>query len=221
MAIPVSPFHPADAADVASPDVPDFLPWFPKRRTTNGWSPDRQRGFLAALQACGSVRQAAAAVGKSARSAWQLRDKPGAEHFAVVWDEMARDGRSTVAQANFARAMHGELQPIYRGGRYRGIRLAYPDRIALGVLGADKASVDLLITERYRLDRWEIALRRREMDLDDTARRAALHNAEEHAIWLKEIAAEERRARTAEVRALIRSSRPRPRPPAGPRVRIV
>ena len=221
MSIPVSPFPPAtDAAADAPPDIPDFLPWFPKRRTANGWSPDRQRGFLAVLQLCGSVRQAAAAVGKSARSAWQLRGKPGAEHFAVVWDQMVRHGRAQVVGANFARAMNGEIQPVYRNGRYRGIELRYPDRIALGVLESEKASGDRFFDERQRLEQWEIALRRREMDLDDTARSAALRNAEEHAIWLKEIAAEGRRAKAAEVRAMLRASR-QPRPRAGPRVRML
>ena len=197
MPIPVSPTPPSDADD-ALPGVPDFLPWFPQRRTANGWSPDRQRAFLAELQACGSVRQAAAAVGKTARSAWQLRDKPGAEHFAVVWDQMGREGRAKVVEANFARALHGEIQPIFRKGRYRGIRLHHPDRIAIAVLESRKAAADLYADERQRLEQWEQALRRREMDLDDAARGATLRSAEDHAIWQKEAAAGDRRIRAAE-----------------------
>ena len=73
--------------------VPRFTPWIGRNHDPRGWTPARQLGFMRAMTRCGSARAAAAAVGKSVRSAYLLRDKPGAASFAAAWDQAALLGR--------------------------------------------------------------------------------------------------------------------------------
>jgi len=59
----------------------------PLRRRVDGWTPERQRTFLAALAKTRSVTRAVRAVGLSASGAYRLRDHAGAADFAAAWDE--------------------------------------------------------------------------------------------------------------------------------------
>lgn len=230
-----------DDLDDYCPDniVPDFLPWLPARRVgPRGWTAATQRAFIAELMRHASVRRASVAVGKSARSAYQLRDKPGAEHFAVAWDAAVVTGKSAVMGAVMPRLLNGEAVPVFRRGRQVGVRVEHDDRLAIAVLGAHRwlggaapgADSDIEL-QRYRLERWEVALRRRELDLIDAetgTRARSLVDAEEHALAMRAFAAEDRvdrlrmaraaeRARRASIRAQTRA-RLQARA-AGPRVR--
>jgi hypothetical protein len=57
----------------------------PKIRS-DGWTPDRQLRFLDALARTRSISRAAAAAGMSREGAYRLRERPGAELFALLWD---------------------------------------------------------------------------------------------------------------------------------------
>jgi len=83
----------------------------------DGWSPERQQRFLAALYACGAVATAAAATGMSARSAYRLRCRPGAQSFAAAWDKLLRQSRERA----FDHAMEKALTPDFVPRRYRGL----------------------------------------------------------------------------------------------------
>jgi hypothetical protein len=81
----------APFADLA--DLLAFTP-VPRRPHANGWSPEMQRGFIAALVATGSPARAARAIGKHAFGAEQLRRARGGQSFAAAWDaalELARE----------------------------------------------------------------------------------------------------------------------------------
>ena len=65
--------------------LPDFTPVPRRRNRRDGWTPERQRGFVAALAETGSVPAAARAVGMTPEGAYQLRRQPGAETFAAAW----------------------------------------------------------------------------------------------------------------------------------------
>ncbi len=67
-------------------DPLDFIPVPRRTRRADGWTPECQRGFIQALAATGTVRRAAAAVGKAAFGADQLRKAEGSESFAAAWD---------------------------------------------------------------------------------------------------------------------------------------
>lgn len=164
-------------------DVPDFLPWRPERQRSGGWSAHDQRLFIHELLRCGSVTAAARAVGKSARSAYQLREKRGAESFAVAWHRAQAIGIDKLRDNVVERLLEGELVPHLYHGKLIGHRRKYSDRLILGALqsharehhGDDvNVTYEFGDTEAYRqrLENWEGCLRSRESMLwwDERAR---------------------------------------------------
>jgi len=67
-------------------DLLDFAPVPRKTRRSDGWTPERQRAFIAALSATGSPRQAARAVGMAAFGVERLRQDSGSDSFRAAWD---------------------------------------------------------------------------------------------------------------------------------------
>ena len=87
--------------------VPSFLLFdpVPLKARHDGWSPELQRRFVVALARGASVDGAALGVGKSRTTAYGLRKRPGAEAFAVAWDEaLAYARRVRIAAARAERA---------------------------------------------------------------------------------------------------------------------
>jgi hypothetical protein len=58
----------------------------PRRTRHDGWTPDRQQRFIAALCYGLTVPTAAATVAMSARSAYRLRNHPAAAGFRAAWE---------------------------------------------------------------------------------------------------------------------------------------
>ena len=118
-----------------------FHPVFLKSRH-DGWTVDRQCGFLAYLYLTGSVSAAAERVGMSRESAYRLRARVGAQGFAVQWDRvLAPPGTGHVPRDFGAepkvtlrelerRVETGFVAPVIHLGRVVGIRLK-PDNTAL------------------------------------------------------------------------------------------
>jgi hypothetical protein len=80
------------------PPPPGFTP-VPVRARRDGWTPERQFGYLVALSTLGRCGQAARAVGMSQRSAMRLRRRPEAAHFdglctAALWLAKERHARA-------------------------------------------------------------------------------------------------------------------------------
>lgn len=197
--------------------VPRFTPWTGRNHDPRGWTAARQLGFIRALTRCGSARAAAAAVGKSVRSAYLLRDKPGAASFAAAWDRAAILGRRAAVDCAIERALHGERVPFFRRGRYAGTRLKRNDRLLIGVLNAIHGEVHggVRIGEYEeiwnRLLDWENELNRRQMDLEDPAWRerseAEAEAAHQHRIWRIELERSKRLAYRRKVRAELKRQR--------------
>lgn len=106
----------------------------PVRTRLDGWTPERQRDFIAALAACGVVAEAAARVGMSARSAYKLRARPGARSFREAWEVAVDSAMERLADAVFARALHGVSRPIFYQGEQVGERRHYDERLAMFLL---------------------------------------------------------------------------------------
>jgi hypothetical protein len=66
-------------------DILDFDP-VPRRPHADGWTPELQRAFIAALAVTGAPSRAARAIGKHAFGAEQLRKARGGRSFAAAWD---------------------------------------------------------------------------------------------------------------------------------------
>lgn len=70
--------------EAAGHHLPQFEP-VPRKFRHDGWTPDRQRAFIAALADTGSVKRACETVGMTAVGVYYLRRQPGAESFASAW----------------------------------------------------------------------------------------------------------------------------------------
>src|SRR5688500_14501190 len=86
----VTPAHPEPVGSEAEaepqrPALTDFTPVPRQRNRRDGWTPQRQRAFIANLAECGRVRAAAEALGMTPEGAYHLRRQPGAEPFAAAW----------------------------------------------------------------------------------------------------------------------------------------
>ena len=96
---------------LAFPPVPQ------QRRRADGWTPAMQANFIRALEAMGSVGQAARAVGMGRRSAYRLRNRPGSEGFAAAWDRAIAMGRMRQFDYAMDRALNGiTTVRVLRGG---------------------------------------------------------------------------------------------------------
>lgn len=119
----------ADPA-VAPVKTLDFTP-VPRKYRHDGWTPDRQRGFITALAATGSVKHAAHAVGMTPEGAYYLRRQPGASGFCAAWDAALDTGVDRLVAATMERALNGVAVPVFWQGKKIGERRAYNDRLAM------------------------------------------------------------------------------------------
>lgn len=108
----------------------------PVRGRRDGWTVERQKGFILRLALGGCVTLAARAVGMTRKSAYRLRDRPGAGSFAASWDKAAGWGRDRTLDVSLERALCGERVPIVRNGRCVGEVLRHDNRLAMAVLNA-------------------------------------------------------------------------------------
>jgi hypothetical protein len=110
-----SPTPPAPL--LADEDLLAFTPVPLDRRRSNGWTAAQQERFILALHVMGSVGQAAKAVGMSRQSAYNLRERAGAESFAKSWDAAIDMGRQRQFDLAMERAIHGVTTVrVLRGG---------------------------------------------------------------------------------------------------------
>jgi len=111
----------------------DFAP-APRRPRHDGWTPERQRAFIAALADTGCVTRAAAMVNIAQTNCYELRRAPGAEGFRRAWDAVLAFGARPVRDAAFERAMKGELVPVFVGGKLMGYRRKKNDALLMFIL---------------------------------------------------------------------------------------
>ncbi|RRQ52711.1 hypothetical protein [Sphingorhabdus wooponensis] len=86
---------------------PEFTPVALDRVRHDGWTPERQRLFLIALAALGTVDSAAQAVGMSRISAYNLKKRADAGSFADEWDRALGFGRDMMFDYALERAIYG------------------------------------------------------------------------------------------------------------------
>jgi hypothetical protein len=177
----------------------DPVPQLRRRRV--GWDADRQRAFIAMLARVPSVGHAARSVGMTARSAYLLLDKPGAEQFGKAWDMALDHGMTLLRAGSISRCLEGgDHVPVYRKGRLVRVEFRRNDRVAIALLSGKGRDVDHY--RRGAQTRW------RQM-----RERAKLEAAQAE----EEAAAE--RARQDYVRQMEEFVAANPRPRAGPRIR--
>lgn len=97
-----------------------FTPVPLARARRDGWSATRQRRFIALLYRTGVVAAAAKRVGMSAKSAYLLRKRAGAESFAAAWDRALDEARLRAFEAAMQVVTQGGVTPRYYRGRFVG-----------------------------------------------------------------------------------------------------
>jgi hypothetical protein len=100
----------------------------------DGLTPERQTNFLAMLAACGVVADACRVAGISRDTAYNFRNSPRGQAFALAWDAAVLIARRPVADELMSRAMNGCIERIYRNGELWGERHRHDNRLAMAVL---------------------------------------------------------------------------------------
>lgn len=124
--------HPSEDED----DLPAFTPVPMARSRRDGWTPERQRGFIAALAESGIVARAARAVGMSAKSAYVLRRRPDAESFAIAWDMVEDAARARALAFVMDHVINGATRPRFYRGKFVGTVHRFENRMAMAALRA-------------------------------------------------------------------------------------
>lgn len=132
--------RPPTAPDGGQP-LPDFQPVQRKYRH-DGWTPERQRAFIAALADTGSVSRAAATVNMSPEGAYYLRRQRGAESFRRAWEAALDFGVQRLKDLAFERAIEGELVPVMSFGKLVGYRRKTNDRLLMFCLRMNARAPD-------------------------------------------------------------------------------
>lgn len=133
---PANAAHDATAARfIPAIAVPDFSP-VPLRARADGWTPVRQRGFIAELARSGSVLAAARHVGMARETAYRLRRRRGAQSFVTAWDAIMAEARRRNYRSDrsfdtlWLSALYGRYTPITRNGVEVAVKHS-PDNAAL------------------------------------------------------------------------------------------
>jgi hypothetical protein len=113
--------------------LPDFTP-VPRRYRHDGWTPERQRAFVAALAETGSVKHAAERVNMAKEGAYQLRLAAGSEGFRKAWAAALDFGVQSLTDLAIDRAREGVPVPIFHNGEQVGERRWYNDRLLMFIL---------------------------------------------------------------------------------------
>jgi hypothetical protein len=130
------------------------------RARRDGWTPRRQYFFILALARGYTPGKAAALLGMTRKTAYELRARPDGEGFAAAWDSaLARaEARRMAARAPSLaeRAGHGEWHPRLYQGRLIGWEHRPANARAMGLLkrldrqvGRLPPETDLAHYERY------------------------------------------------------------------------
>lgn len=126
-------------SDPPAADFPPFEP-VPTAARHDGWTPDRQHRFIAALMQLGSVAKACRAVGLSRASAYKLRSRVDAEGFAQAWRIALAMGRDDVWAQALDRSLNGYTRPIRYRGKVIGQRHVADNRLAYAMAYGERPS---------------------------------------------------------------------------------
>ncbi|HTU11801.1 MAG TPA: hypothetical protein VMG08_12990 [Allosphingosinicella sp.] len=114
-----------------------FTPVPSARTRHDGWTAERQRGFIHALSKIGVVAFAAECVGMSRKSAYALLKRAGPESgFARAWREALMGGRANTWFETVRRAVEGVEEPYFYRGIQRGTRRVYNDKLLIAAFRA-------------------------------------------------------------------------------------
>jgi hypothetical protein len=138
---PAATRTPLAEMEAAGHALPQFEP-VPRKYRHDGWTPERQKAFIAALADTGSVKRAARAVNMSPEGAYWLRRQPGSETFRRAWEAALDFGVQRLKDEAFDRALNGQLSPVFVGGKLKGFRRIKNDRLLMFCLRMNARGAD-------------------------------------------------------------------------------
>ncbi|UAJ09563.1 hypothetical protein [Polymorphobacter megasporae] len=104
------------------------------RNRHDGWTKQKQVGFINALAETGCVTDACRAVGMSTESAYALRRRYDAIDFRMSWDLALDYAVHRLADAALSRAIHGVAVPHYYKGEVVGEHRRYNETLTMFIL---------------------------------------------------------------------------------------
>ncbi|MDE2620231.1 MAG: hypothetical protein KGL54_08725 [Sphingomonadales bacterium] len=114
--------------------APAFTPVPRQCNRHDGWTAERQHGFIEALLVTGSVRAAAHAVNMTPEGAYLLRRAPRAGSFRKAWEQALAAGVQRLEDIAMERALNGTEEPVYSYGKLVGTRRVHNDRLLMFLL---------------------------------------------------------------------------------------
>ncbi|TMM46730.1 hypothetical protein [Qipengyuania marisflavi] len=100
----------------------------------DGWSPDKQAGFLRQLSATHSVTAAAKSVGMSRQSAYRLRSRLKGKAFDLAWEVAFHHSYDLLAHTALERALNGVEIPVFFQGEQVGSYRKFDERLTVALL---------------------------------------------------------------------------------------
>ena len=119
---------PADPGDPLPRPMPD------DPHDQRGWSRARQAGFLRALSATHSIKEAARSVGMSRQSAYRLRSRLKGQAFDLAWEVAFHHSYDVLAHAALERALNGVEVPVFFQGEQVGSYRRFDERLTVALL---------------------------------------------------------------------------------------
>jgi hypothetical protein len=104
------------------------------RRRHDGWTADKQVGFIEALAESACVDDACKRVGMSRQSAYALRRRVDAQSFRAAWDCALDYAVRRLSDAAFSRALNGVTRPVFYKGEQVGEKTYYDERLTMFML---------------------------------------------------------------------------------------
>src|SRR5689334_18590146 len=108
--------------------IPDFMP-VPRQHRVDGWTAERQRGFIAALAETGSVTHACRRTNMATTGPYQARLAPRAESFTAAWAAAQAHCVQYLTDIAIDRALDGGPVPVFYKGEQCGEKRWYDNRM--------------------------------------------------------------------------------------------
>jgi len=132
--------HLPDLVDPLTPQHPETALTETRSLRHDGWTPEKKRRFLEVYAECGVIVEACEAVGMSARSAYNLRDRDPL--FAAGMEAAQVMARPKLADEAYSRSLNGVVERIYKDGVIVAERHRYDNKLTMGVLSRLDQRID-------------------------------------------------------------------------------
>ena len=126
--------QPDEILPPAEPGTPPPRPMPDDPYDQRGWTRARQAGFLRALSATHSIKEAARSVGMSRQSAYRLRSRLKGQAFDLAWEVAFHHSYDVLAHAALERALNGTEVPEFFQGEQVGSYRRFDERLTVALL---------------------------------------------------------------------------------------